>query len=77
MVSPPTGLLHGHNSSVCKASNILSVSEGFLPTFKLFTVICCIILCGYMINVALYATPSSDLIPNASTNVPWVSENDH
>ena len=26
---------------------------GFLPTFKLFTVICCIILCGSMINVAL------------------------
>ena len=28
-------------------------------------------------NVALSATPSSDLIPKASTNVPSVSANDH
>ena len=36
-VSPPTGRLHGHNSSVWRASNTRNVSWGFLPTFRLVT----------------------------------------
>ena len=37
-----------------------------IPTFKLFTVTCWITLWGSIINVALKATPSSDLTPKAS-----------
>ena len=47
------------------------------PTLRLFTVMCCIILCGSIINVALNATPSSERTPKASTSVPSVSAKDH
>ena len=74
MVLPPTGLLHGHNSSVCNASSILKVSAGFLPTFKLFTLTCCITLSGSTMNVARKATPSfCSRTPRASTRVPFGS----
>ena len=65
MVSSPLFQLHGHNSSVCRASSTLRTSSGLRPTFKSVTQTNLMIPSGSIINVARFETDSSSFkMPN-------------